>query len=466
MATENERECGFRQVHGIYLMSGDWEYSYCDRHEEIPACPCCATQPKFTQGIYRVEYNKLFGKHENCMCRSNCPICYPKEDLDYYLDWVGNSFYTEESFKKEAREKGISRQAQWTTIPENFDLKNAYIICAMKSIGEEIKGTKLNPNAKTSKTDMIILGYKPQRIEYLINESEKDLLDWKDKPEDFDGTYYEWIVSIGVTPIVIPDDDPDHHKRVKKIKGLVPKPKQSKPQAEPESDLLIQPTEEIIEEAKQVVEASKEHRKKARLEKYVNRLKNQKTAKEIMDEEPDREINVDQETGEISETILIDEQEQTETQKWVTEQKENIAKFGDKALDENPDTLANLNKKAIEKTMDSIEKKYPDQKKKFSKAFDYLDKKLGEKTKTAPVIKDDEPEVNLFDGLSDENKEVVLNLGLDGSALNFANNDVVQANKWLLEYFEKRRKEKEAKKKAKIETINLDDSYEVFFGSQ
>jgi len=126
MSFEAERGCGFRHIHGIYMVCDGFQIA-CDRLKlELDTCKICGQKPEFSRGITRFNPFKLFGEHENCECDGgkNCPLCFPKEDGIDFLMWVGKQ-YTEESFIAEALNMGVSKKIPW--IPRDFIVGESWI---------------------------------------------------------------------------------------------------------------------------------------------------------------------------------------------------------------------------------------------------------------------------------------------------------------------------------------------------
>lgn len=198
-AYEPIRGCGYRKVHGLYLVSPGMATA-CDRLPlPLTACECCGTIPRFNRSISRFNLSKYAGMHEPCICSPYCSICRPfPDDPPAFLMWVGKKYYTMESFHREAVSMGVSKRIPF--IPVEFQLGRSWILFAYQDALETVTG--ISPR-KVKKQDAIFLAVRPQRIEYLLWESEAT-------PEELSR-----LIEQGITPIVIPNDG-DAHKNSRK----------------------------------------------------------------------------------------------------------------------------------------------------------------------------------------------------------------------------------------------------------
>ena len=195
MAVEQKRGCGYRKVGGLYLC-GSGISTDCDRLPfPLEYCPTCGAGIKFTRGFTWIDWEEFAGKHEDCSDSPECSICVPSvHKQPYGLLWVGESFYTPQSFIKEALGMGVSKRIPF--IPKELVLNETVILLAHKkgiteevlSIGEE----------DYEYHEAIFFAFTPRAIEMLVYESE--LTDEK----------VDELLKRGITPITIPNDDIDH----------------------------------------------------------------------------------------------------------------------------------------------------------------------------------------------------------------------------------------------------------------
>ena len=221
MAVEPQRGCGYRKVGGLYLCGGGYPI-ICDRLPyELRECPVCGSGIKFSRGFqwldwfeYAGEHEEYAGEHEKCECSSDCPVCHPSvytptsgNQRVYGLMWVGEAFYTPQSFAQEAAKMGISRRI--AAVPKNLKLGKTWILLAHRSViepsdtGEQLEDLIAQGQAgmKNSKLPGIFYVFRPQRIELLIWESQAT-------PE-----YLAELKKRNITSVAIPDGDVDHDPR-------------------------------------------------------------------------------------------------------------------------------------------------------------------------------------------------------------------------------------------------------------
>lgn len=234
MSVEKARMCGFRKVGGLYMVTGKFGES-CDRLPmEVTVCPCCGEGIKQGLGWKWVMPEKLFeGKHKNpmvilsyCNCNETCVVCNPPANMKAGLMWVGERFYpTPADFLKEGAEMGISKRVK--AIPKDFKVGETWILLAHPKafkrdihINDVDEETAKDMKAKSELTRAILFpgifaAFKPSRIEYLIQEKKATKATLKK------------LEKRGITPIVVPDNDPDHfgsaHDSKKKQKKLAEK---------------------------------------------------------------------------------------------------------------------------------------------------------------------------------------------------------------------------------------------------
>jgi hypothetical protein len=257
MAIESKRGCGYRKVNGIYLVMGPAGFA-CDRLPlELSVCPCCGEGVKFSRGFTWIQPLKLFGGDHvpPCSCLDTgflplhltqgrvCPVCQPSyhfaPDGRAGLMWIGEKFYSTESFTQEAAELGISKRI--SAIPHGFKIGETWIFLAHK---KAIKNNEIFDGKEIEKPKAgIFMAFKPARIEKIVLQSEYDLwihvnknhdpLKWlEDKTGDLEAKeIYQRFLNDhkrGFSFVPVPDDDADHnpaavHSNVKDPEYLPPK---------------------------------------------------------------------------------------------------------------------------------------------------------------------------------------------------------------------------------------------------
>lgn len=236
IAESQERGCGTQMTDKLYLESGEegFSLSCSSLNVGLGTCKCCGRRYKHFQGITRIDFRGQFGdKKDDWSCPANdlyrienksCPICFPsKNDMDYYLMYVGRNNYThhhqdkgdKKSFIIEAREQGVSKAI--AELPEGFKLGKSWVLLAMNGIGletvaeDKLKGTKI-------KSDAIFYAYKPTRFKLLISEKQEQdeefMLGLDDKFQDAE-----------LTVVVVPAKYAEKHKNSRQRKRPIAKKK-------------------------------------------------------------------------------------------------------------------------------------------------------------------------------------------------------------------------------------------------
>lgn len=199
MSFEAIRGCGYRVIHGIYIV-GFGESVVCDRLKLIlEECAVCGQKPQFSRGISKIDPYKLFGEHENCECEAGptCAICHPEEKGSYFLMWVGSD-YTEESFVNEAKTLGFSKRIPW--IPKDLEIGKSWVFFAKKNNTQIELGKVINKRGRKPMASAIFYAVKPEGIDYLIKEDEAT------------DEYLEELKNEGVTAVVVPKQFEHMHK--------------------------------------------------------------------------------------------------------------------------------------------------------------------------------------------------------------------------------------------------------------
>jgi len=230
MAAEAKRGCGYRKVNGLYLCGSGISVA-CDRLPYlIEYCPVCGAGIKFTQGFTWIDWNEFAGEHEDCKEGTDriCYLCHPNiHPQPYGLMWVGEAYYSPQSFIKEALGMGVSKRIPF--VPKELKLGETVVLLAHKKAiirqpteeemnnryrfnelpatvpeGQTYEGFKVPDGQKwkvyvvSKEYPAIFYAFKPTTIEMLVYESE--LTDEKK----------EELVKRGITAIPIPDGDVDH----------------------------------------------------------------------------------------------------------------------------------------------------------------------------------------------------------------------------------------------------------------
>ena len=215
MAVESERGCGFRKVGGLYLC-GEGTSMACDRLPyELDICPTCGGGVKFTRGWTWLDWRMFAGNHHMeetehlisakviCKCPEACPVCYPGTQLQPYgLLWVGEQFYSPQSFIQEVIQMGVSRRI--AAIPKNLKLGKTWVLFAHKNACGKRRpplASVVTPPLEAEDVPGVFYAFRPRRLELLLWQSEFT----HDKAVELEKK--------GITPIIIPDGDVDHDPR-------------------------------------------------------------------------------------------------------------------------------------------------------------------------------------------------------------------------------------------------------------
>lgn len=216
MAVEGKRGCGFRKVGGLYLV-GTGIAVGCHRLPfPLHVCPTCGAGIKFSRGFTWIKPRDLFGlcfgseigDNRNlggpdvCTCGPNCPMCSP--DIEPAgLMWVGEKYYTPDSFIEEGVKMGISKRI--ASLAREFKLGATWVYLAHKKAIPVQKRLLPGENGTAEKgekaTSAIFYAFRPTRIEKILTESQAT-----DEEK-------EKLAKRGITPVIVPDDDLDHNPK-------------------------------------------------------------------------------------------------------------------------------------------------------------------------------------------------------------------------------------------------------------
>jgi len=204
MAIEPKRGCGYRKVGGLYLV-GEGLPKVCDRLPfELKVCPVCNQGIKFSRGFTWLNGQFFGGVHHPCGCYP-CPICQPDIETKnaYALMWVGEKYYTPESFTQEAMQLGVSKRI--AQIPKNLKLGETWILLAHK---KAIYKATDDAGQMIKEYAGIFYAFRPKRIEKLILE------------KDATPRRLAKLKKRNITPVIIPNDDLDHQSKKRRSRCL------------------------------------------------------------------------------------------------------------------------------------------------------------------------------------------------------------------------------------------------------
>jgi hypothetical protein len=227
MSVERRRRCGFRKVGGLYLVSSGSGMACGRLPIPLGVCPVCSSGIKQTRGWTWVDVPGLV---KNLPCKAtpdycaSCPLALPELVGRAGLLWIGAQFYrTPAEFQAEAEEMGMSRRI--SAVPRDFKLGETWVLFAHPRAipcdqcsptlarlfaSESADVSKLSAEVleKTEKCEKChgskwIAGafrlFRPERIEKIVTLSQSQ-----------DAAAMKELADKGITPVIVPDDDPDH----------------------------------------------------------------------------------------------------------------------------------------------------------------------------------------------------------------------------------------------------------------
>lgn len=168
---ESKRGCGYRKPGGLYLVSKGL-FAPCGK---LPAacevCPTCSGGIKPSRGWTWFSPAAFFDGVD-CALESNqafgcggCILSNPPAKAG--LLWIGGRFYKDASeFSGEALMRGVSRRI--ASIPRGFKLGETWCFVAHR---------ELLTNKDGSKSPGIFSAFRPQRIEYVMTEADREALE-------------------------------------------------------------------------------------------------------------------------------------------------------------------------------------------------------------------------------------------------------------------------------------------------
>ena len=213
MADDCVRGCGHRKVGAVYLV-GTGLADHCDRLPlALPEmCPCCGAGIKQARGWTWVNGERLLGGNHKLarnpipptndiglLCdEDKCAVCRPAMLGERCgLLWVGKASYTPGSFIKEAQDMGVSKRI--SQIPKGLEFGKTWVLLAHPEACPPEGKVEFGQDPPQPRPG-IFYCFKPTAVEKIVNESQAE-----DKAE------MDKLEKRGITPVVVPDDDPDHH---------------------------------------------------------------------------------------------------------------------------------------------------------------------------------------------------------------------------------------------------------------
>lgn len=200
MAQEAKRACGYRKRGGLYLCSSGLGSPCCKMPIFLDICPTCNGGIKQSRGFQWIDPKPFMPPGECTQRNKLCPCARPEMFGDRVgLIWIGTQFYPRPTdFMAEVHRMGMSRRIQ--AVPRGFKIGETWVFLAHPRIREVTDATD---DTKTEWRGGIFHICRPDRIEKIITET-----DAADEAE------MAKLAKVGITPVVVPDDDRDHQGSV------------------------------------------------------------------------------------------------------------------------------------------------------------------------------------------------------------------------------------------------------------
>lgn len=188
MAVEARRGCGYRRVGGLYLVSEGQGRPCCRFPIELHVCPTCSAGIKASRGWTWLDIAPF--TRSPCKVAAACPLESPSGRVG--LLWVGEVHYpTPAHFDLEAAALGISRRI--SKVPRGFVLGETFVALAHRKAIQAGEGFRSG----------IFRLFRPTRLELIVKQSAFE-----------DTVAMDKLRMRGITPVPVPDDDPDHRVSV------------------------------------------------------------------------------------------------------------------------------------------------------------------------------------------------------------------------------------------------------------
>lgn len=197
--TDQQRGCGWRKEGGLYLISAGL-FAPCGKMPiPLDRCPCCDAGVKFSRGwtwinlakfVEKIPCNLPAAKCAGCpLAGPDCGAMGPANIERAGLLWIGEKFYTMDSFTEEAAKLGVSRRIH--TLPRDFKVGETWVALAhISAVAKDCPDCgwgagkcKLNAdecetcNGEQFMAPGIFHLFKPTSVEYVVTgqESEQEI---------------------------------------------------------------------------------------------------------------------------------------------------------------------------------------------------------------------------------------------------------------------------------------------------
>lgn len=189
MAIEPRRGCGYRKFGGLYLIGAGQGETCCKLPIPLHICPSCNQGIKQSRGWQWIAPQAWLRDPCTAKQPSFCPAASPDEfGARVGLLWVGEKFYARaQDFLEEASRLGISKRI--AAVPRDFKLGETWVFLAHPKVVTTDDG--VGPG--------IFRVFKPTAIEKIVTATQAN-----------DEAAMTELRKQHITPVVVPDNDPDH----------------------------------------------------------------------------------------------------------------------------------------------------------------------------------------------------------------------------------------------------------------
>jgi hypothetical protein len=201
MAAEARRGCGYRKVGGLYLVADGFGTHCCKIPFDLTVCPTCHAGIKQSRGWTWIDPRPF----TNTQCtaknqRIHCPLNALPDRVG--LIWIGAEHYPSPGdFSIEVARMGLSRRIK--AIPRGFKLGETWVLFAHPR-GRFVAADDGVTIRTGNWIAQVFLAVQPGRIEQIVT--------------DIMAKDHEAMAALqarGITPVIVPWNDPDHAARRK-----------------------------------------------------------------------------------------------------------------------------------------------------------------------------------------------------------------------------------------------------------
>jgi len=202
---EAKRGCGYRKPGGLYMVTEGVSVAVPCLPVPLHVCPVCYQGVKATRSFQWIEPGRLLLD----LVEKNTPACPQCMGLTQVcamastlkgkagLMWIGDKYYTPESFRKEAAQMGISKRIP--NVPKDFKIGEHWVFLGHRKAIVQHVGHVGSQELKDEYKPGIFTAFKPTAIEYVVKPD--------DSVEKLDSLAKRGITLVDVKPIKEPELD-------------------------------------------------------------------------------------------------------------------------------------------------------------------------------------------------------------------------------------------------------------------